>query len=67
MPRSYSQKVKQVIEYMYRHQAQSKKDGNYLQDLIIARNKLEDYYNVLQWLNKQGYRAVKGGEIIKIE
>ena len=67
MPRSYAQKVKQTIEHMYKHQAQSKKDGNYLQDLIVARSKLEDYYEVLQWLNRNGYRAIKGGEIIKKE
>ena len=65
MPRSYAQKVKKVIGYMYRHQAQSKKEGNYLQDLIIARAKLEDYYQVLQWLNKNGYRVVNGGEVLK--
>jgi hypothetical protein len=50
---------------MYRHQAQSKSEGNYLQDLIIARNKLEDYYEVLQWLNKNDYRVLKGGLVIK--
>ena len=64
MPRSYAQKVKQSIENMYRHQAQSKKEGSYLQDLIIARNKLEDYYEVLQWLNRNDYRVVKGGIVI---
>jgi hypothetical protein len=65
MPRSYAQKIKQVIENMYRHQAQSKKEGNYLQDLIIARSKLEDYYEVLKWLDMNGYRVIGGGEVIK--
>lgn len=65
MPRSYAQQVKQTVETMYRHQAQSKTEGNYLQDLIIARSRLEDYYEVLQWLNKKGYRVLKGGEVIK--
>ena len=65
MPRSYAQQVKQTVETMYRHQAQSKKEGSYLQDLIIARSRLEDYYEILQWLNKKGYRVLKGGEVIK--
>ncbi|MBK8944953.1 MAG: hypothetical protein IPM32_06720 [Ignavibacteriae bacterium] len=65
MPRSYSQKVKQSIENMYRHQAQSKKDGSYLQDLLIARSKLEDYHEVLKWLNQNGYKVFKGGIVVK--
>ncbi|MCB0730714.1 MAG: hypothetical protein KDC88_06745 [Ignavibacteriae bacterium] len=67
MPRSYAQKVKQSIDNMYRHQAQSKKDGNYLEDLVVARNRLEDYHNVIKWLNRNGFSVEKGGIVMKRE
>lgn len=65
MPRSYAQKVKQSIDNMYRHQAQSKSNGTYLEDLIVARNRLEDYHSVLKWLGSNGYKVLKGGVVVE--
>lgn len=66
MPRNHNQKVKYMVEKMYKFQANSKHKGkSYPQDLIIARKMLEEYHSILTQLNEMGYR-VHEGSLIKL-